>query len=114
MSPDAPREVNPDEAVQMVERGALLLDVREDDEWRAGHAPAARHVPLGSLAARQDEIPTDTPLVAVCRSGNRSYTAAAALVRAGYDAVNLSGGMKDWRDAGHPVVTDDGAPGRVA
>lgn len=114
MTPTAPRNVGPDEAARMVEQGAVLLDVREDDEWRAGHAPQARHVPLGSLADRQEDIPVDAPLVAVCRSGHRSSTAATALSRAGYDVVNLAGGMKGWRDSGHPLVTEDGEPGRVA
>ena len=114
MTPTAPRNVGPDEAARMVEQGAVLLDVREDDEWRAGHAPQARHVPLGSLANRQEDIPVDAPLVAVCRSGQRSSTAATALSRAGYDVVNLAGGMKGWRDSGHPLVTEDGEPGRVA
>jgi rhodanese-related sulfurtransferase len=107
-------QVTPEEAVQRLEAGALLLDVREADEWRAGHAPGARHLPLGRLQEEHTTLPTDRPIVAVCRSGARSDRAAAALRGAGYDVVNLAGGMKAWAAAGQPVVTDDDAPGAVA
>lgn len=89
----------------------LLLDVREDDEWAAGHAPGAVHVPLGTLRAA--DLPTDRPVVAVCRSGNRSGVAAAALAQAGLEVVNMAGGMTAWAAAGLPVVTTDGSPGQV-
>lgn len=91
-----------------------LLDVREPDEWVAGHIDGAVHVPMGQLAARQDEIATDREVVCVCRSGGRSGQVAAALQQAGYDAHNLDGGMQAWSRAGLPFVSDDGAPPRVA
>lgn len=91
----------------------FLLDVREADEWAAGHIPEAAHIPMGQLASRQAELPADEVIVCVCRSGNRSALVTHALNNAGYRAENLEGGMLAW--AGHelPVVTDDGAPGRV-
>ena len=89
----------------------LLLDVREDDEWAAGHAPGAVHAPLSRL--RLQDVPGDRPVVAVCRSGGRSGQATAALVGAGRDVVNLSGGMLEWAAAGLAVVQDDGSPGSV-
>ncbi len=92
----------------------VLVDVREPDEWEAGHAPQAVHVPLGQLGQRLGELPADTRLVMVCRSGNRSGRATEALVKHGHDAVNLAGGMQAWARAGLPVVTDAGGPGRVA
>ena len=107
-------EVDPGEAARLVEGGAVLLDVREDAEWTAGHAPGARHIALGRLAAEYLTLPTDRRLVAVCRSGHRSQMAAVALVNAGYDAVNLAGGMQAWLADGLPVVTPDGGPGWVA
>ena len=107
------RQIDPADAAQRVESGALLLDVREPDEWTAGHAPGAKHVPLGELAGRADELPKDRPIVAVCRVGGRSNKAAEALVNAGYDVVNLAGGMQAWNAAGQPVVTDDGSTGTV-
>jgi rhodanese-related sulfurtransferase len=106
-------QIDATQAVQRVESGALLLDVREDDEWQAGHAPGARHVPLGQLQAEQASLPTDRPIVAICRSGGRSEQATIALLAAGYDAVNMAGGMRAWAAAGQPVVTDDGTSGEV-
>jgi rhodanese-related sulfurtransferase len=106
-------EVDPLEADRLVAGGALLLDVREPDEWAAGHAPAAVHVPLRTLPANRPE--PGRAIVAVCRSGARSARAAEALRQWGYDAVNLAGGMQAWATAGLPVVTDDpGRPGIVA
>lgn len=91
---------------------AWLLDVREDDEWAAGHAPQARHIPLGQLGARTAEIPQDTDIYVICRSGGRSARAAQALN--GWRAVNVGGGMQDWAAAGKPMVTDSGAEPFVA
>lgn len=105
--------VGPEEAARRVDEGAVLLDVREPDEWHAGHAPDAMHVPLAALAASVDRLDKDQPIVAVCRVGGRSERAAAALLQRGYDAVNLAGGMRAWAAAGFPVVTDDGRPGAV-
>lgn len=112
MSDDVP-ETDPDDAATRVENGALLLDVREPDEWQGGHAPGAAHVPLGELGARLEEIPKDRPIVAVCRVGGRSAKATVALRDAGYDVINLAGGMRAWQAAGQPVVTDDGSSGTV-
>lgn len=91
---------------------AILLDVREDDEWLAGHAPGARHVRLGDLDP-QSFVDTATPVVAVCRSGNRSAAAAQKLATVGVTVYNLVGGMKAWREAGQPVIRDDGTEGTV-
>ena len=107
-------EIDATTANAQVEDGAFLLDVRNDDEWEVGHAPAATLVPLGQLSDRVEELPTDRRIVVVCRSGARSGRAAAARVGAGYDAVNLAGGMQAWAAVGLPVVTDAGEPGGVA
>jgi rhodanese-related sulfurtransferase len=84
--------------------GTVLLDVREQDEWDAGHAPGAVHIPLGELPDRVGELPGDAQLMVVCHSGGRSARATAWLSQGGYDAVNLDGGMVDWARAGLPVV----------
>jgi len=105
--------VGAEEAARRVDEGAVLLDVREPDEWQAGHAPDAVHVPLAALAASVDRLDKNQPIVAVCRVGGRSERAAAVLLQRGYDAVNLAGGMQAWHAAGMPVVTDTGDPGRV-
>jgi rhodanese-related sulfurtransferase len=106
-------QITADEAAQRVDEGAFLLDVREPDEWQAGHAPAAQHLPLGRLQEAEAMLPKDRPIVAVCRVGGRSERAAVALRGAGYDVSNLAGGMRAWAAAGQPVVTDDGAEGTV-
>jgi rhodanese-related sulfurtransferase len=105
--------VGPEEAARRVDEGAVLLDVREPDEWHAGHAPDAVHVPLAALAASIGRFDKDQPIVAVCRVGGRSERAAGVLLQRGYDAVNLAGGMQAWYSAGMPVVTDSGDPGQV-
>jgi rhodanese-related sulfurtransferase len=100
-------------AQQKVSDGAVLLDVRDLSEWRAGHAPHARHVPLAELDDRLAELPTDTPVVAGCRSGRRSAVAVRLLTRHGYAASNLTGGMHAWVAAGLPVVTHQNEPGQI-
>ena len=101
----------PTVSVTTLTPGALLLDVREPDEWQAGHAARAVHVPLRELTP--DAIPDGDPLLVVCHVGGRSAMATMALQRAGYPAVNVAGGMEAWERAGLPVVTDEGVPGTV-
>ena len=101
------------EAMGLREGGAVLLDVREDDEWAAGHAPDAVHVPLGEVGKAAEGFAGRRVLV-VCRSGNRSAKAAKALAEAGVDVTDVTGGMSSWAEAGLPVVCDDGSPGAVA
>ena len=112
VSPEVP-QVGADEGAALVEDGAFLLDVREPDEWTAGHASAAAHIPLGQVASRAGEVPGEGTVVVICRSGARSNRAAAFLRSQGVDAVNLAGGMQAWAASGLDVVTDDGDPGRV-
>jgi rhodanese-related sulfurtransferase/glyoxylase-like metal-dependent hydrolase (beta-lactamase superfamily II) len=112
-SPSDVPEVGPEEGKALVDGGALLLDVREPDEWAAGHAPGASFLPMGQVQANQHELPEDRRIVAICRSGGRSAAVAEALNSRGFDAVNLAGGMRAWQAAGLDVVTDDGAPGAV-
>jgi len=90
-----------------------LLDVREDDEWDAGHIDGAQHIPLGELADRVAEVPKERTVVAVCRSGGRSEAAVRGLRRLGYTAENLEGGTSAWTRAGLPIIDKSGRPGRV-
>jgi rhodanese-related sulfurtransferase len=106
-------EVAPDAGRALVDGGALLLDVREPDEWEAGHASDARFIPLGALEARVGELAENPSIVVICRSGARSARATTFLVAQGFDAVNLAGGMRAWAAAGLDVVTDAGEPGTV-
>ncbi|MER6467243.1 rhodanese-like domain-containing protein [Streptomyces collinus] len=97
--------------------GDFLLDVREDEEWDAGHAEGALHIPMSEFVARYGElteaVPQDGRVNVICRSGGRSAQVTMYLVQQGIDAVNVDGGMQVWQAAGRPVITDGGAPGAV-
>ena len=93
---------------------AYLLDVREPDEWEAGHAPGAHHLPMMEVPARLAEIPTDQEVVVVCRSGGRSGQVVSYLMGNGWDNVrNLDGGMQSWAAAGRDMISTDGQQARV-
>lgn len=97
-----------------VDESAYLLDVREPDEWAAGHAPGAHHVPMMEVPARIAEIPADGEVVVVCRSGGRSGQVVSYLMGNGWDNVrNLDGGMQTWAAEGREVVSENGQPARV-
>jgi rhodanese-related sulfurtransferase len=107
-------DIDAAEAHRRIGAGAVLVDVREPDEWAAGRVEGSTWIPMGEIGARQDELPADAPIVVICRSGQRSGKVAQALSLAGYDAVNLGGGIKAWVAEGLPIVTDDGSAGVVA
>jgi rhodanese-related sulfurtransferase len=107
---DAVREVP---AAEVPER-AYLLDVREDDEWQAGHVPDARHITLGRLGELCGQIPRDRDVYVICRSGVRSAHAAQALNAAGWRALNVADGMHGWESAGRAMISESGAPPFVA
>lgn len=92
---------------------APLLDVREDDEWVAGHAPDARHLPMSGLAGRLAEVPDGDPVYVVCRSGGRSAQVVAYLNARGHRTVNVEGGMQAWAALGRPLVAERPAPPAV-
>lgn len=101
-----PPEMSVDEAFELREAGAFMLDVREVSEWNEVHMPGATLIPLGELPNRLNEVPQDQQIVVVCRSGNRSQTGRDTLLRAGFTSVtSMAGGMNDWRGKGYPVVT---------
>jgi rhodanese-related sulfurtransferase len=93
---------------------AYLLDVREQDEWLAGHAPQAVHIPMTQIQARVDEVPGDRTVYVVCRVGGRSYQVAAWLNQLGREAINVDGGMQLWEGAKRPMVSETGQPPFVA
>jgi rhodanese-related sulfurtransferase len=92
--------------------GLSVLDVREEIEWVHGHIEGAVHIPLATLPERVSDVPEGQVLV-VCKIGGRSARAVAYLAHAGYDAVNLDGGMLDWEAAGRPIVSETGGPPQV-
>jgi rhodanese-related sulfurtransferase len=83
---------------------AQIVDVREDHEVAQGRIPGSVHIPLGQLGGRLGELERDRPVVAVCRSGNRSGVAARMLAAVGYTCDNMAGGMLAWQSAGLPTV----------
>ncbi len=93
--------------------GAMLLDVRDLDEWLAGHVRGATHIPLIEVPRRLAELPTDRSIVCICRSGNRSGQATVYLVEHGFRGKNMVGGWKAWAAAGLPVERLDGSAGLV-
>jgi rhodanese-related sulfurtransferase len=107
-------DVQPEVLSTELPAGAFLLDVREDDEWAAGHAPDAVHVRLGDLGARAGELPRDRDVYVICRSGARSAYATQALTGAGWAAVNVADGMTGWAVAGRPMVSETGAEPFIA
>ena len=104
----------PEVTVTEVGEDAYLLDVRDADEWAAGHAPQAHHVPMTELLERLDELPADRDVVVVCRVGSRSAQVVAYLQAHGWDRVsNLAGGMWAWQQAGRRMVSGDGSAAYV-
>jgi rhodanese-related sulfurtransferase len=92
----------------------FLLDVREADEWEAGHAESATFIPMSTLITRLDEVPKDRDVVVACKVGSRSAQVAAYLSQNGWTARNLEGGMEAWVRAGRPLRSESGAPPRIA
>jgi rhodanese-related sulfurtransferase len=98
------KQISVQDAVQLVEaQGGVLLDVRELDEWLSVRAPGALHIPMRELSMSIDRLPADGTIACICHVGARSAVVAEALVDAGYDAVNVAGGMEAWESAGLPV-----------
>ncbi|WP_165063992.1 rhodanese-like domain-containing protein [Marisediminicola senii] len=101
----AANEITATEAIALMTGDrAVLLDVREPDEWDRGHSVVATSVPMSQLQERIAEVPDDRPLLVVCHSGHRSAMVSSALVDAGYDATNVIGGMVAWKAAGGQLV----------
>ena len=102
---DVPVSALPDDAV--------VLDIREQDEWDRGHSPTAVHIPMSELPARVDELAPfldrDEPLVITCRSGGRVQRVMPWLAQQGYEVANMAGGMRAWIAAGKPMEAARGA-----
>jgi rhodanese-related sulfurtransferase len=99
-----PPEVSVQQARELVNEGAFLLDVRTPLEWDEAHVAGATLIPLDQLETRLSELPRDRKIVVMCRSGNRSATARDLLKQAGFEQVtSMAGGINQWRAAGFPV-----------
>ena len=101
-------EITPHRAAELVDSGAVVIDVRRPYEWDAGRIAGARHLEMNELANAAESIPKDHAVVFYCRSGNRSALAAAAFRQAGWDAYNLGGGLQEWVEQGHELDPPDG------
>ncbi|WP_329617525.1 rhodanese-like domain-containing protein [Streptomyces brevispora] len=84
--------------------GAFVIDVRESDEYTAGHVPGALSTPLSALGAVLGELPGGRPVYVICASGNRSARAAEQLAALGVEAVSVAGGTTAWARTGRPLV----------
>jgi rhodanese-related sulfurtransferase len=103
-------DVAPDWVRERHEAGEIqLVDVREDYEYAAGRVPGARHIELQLVASQADTIERDKPVVFYCRVGSRSFMAATAFARAGYEAYSMDGGLVAWEQRGLPIEPDDGS-----
>ena len=104
----ASNELGTLEVTQLLNQGAntLVLDIREGAEYTSGHVPRARHIPLGELSKRVDEIVKfkDKPVIVTCKNGSRAGAATRLLRKAGFTSVyQLKGGVAAWQQASLPV-----------
>ena len=103
-------EIEPKKAAELIESGAPAIDVRETDEYEAGHIAGARHVRLDTLTAESAGVEPGSEIVFYCRGGDRSGSAADAFEASGFDAASLAGGIVGWRDAGRRIEGEIGHP----
>lgn len=94
------KEISPQELAAQLKRGETptIIDVRETNEWYSGHVAGSRHIPLGQLLQRLDELESEKEMIVICRSGNRSGLACELLSEKGYKVVNMTGGLNAWTD----------------
>lgn len=100
-----PQEIDVDELAIRLDGGAVVIDVREADEYEAAHVPGAVLVPLSELQDRVEDVPADRPVLVICKSGARSMRACEFLAPLGRDVTNVAGGTMAWIDSGREVVT---------
>jgi rhodanese-related sulfurtransferase len=98
-------EIDVAELARVRAGGAVLIDVREPDEYTAAHVPGATLVPLATVPDRLDEVPTEGPVYVICAKGARSLRAAEFYRAQGIDAINVAGGTTAWVEAGQPTST---------
>jgi rhodanese-related sulfurtransferase len=101
------REVTIAELAAALEGGARLVDVRETDEYLAGHVPGAVHVALGTVPDHLDEFRGEGACYVICAVGGRSMRACEYVQQFGIEVVNVAGGTREWVQGGRPVVTGE-------
>lgn len=101
-------EVSPSEAHKMHDKedvATLILDVRQPAEYAWGTISGAERIPLTQLGRRLEALPRQKKILTICQSSHRSPIAARMLRNAGYEAINVEGGMSAWKEAGLPLET---------
>lgn len=106
--PDVP-EIDVAELAHVHAAGALVIDVRSEDEYAAAHVPGVQLIPLGEVVERIDEVPTTGTVYVICATGVRSAKAVQHFRTQGIDAINVAGGTRAWMDAGLPIDADPGS-----
>jgi rhodanese-related sulfurtransferase len=103
-SSSLPPEITVSQAYEAYQDGALILDVRTQEEWDTLHIPETTLIPLDQLPDRYEELPKNEQIVVICRSGNRSQVGRDILLEAGFKKVtSVNGGVNAWATAGYPV-----------
>jgi rhodanese-related sulfurtransferase len=97
-------EIDVDALAKLHAEGATVIDVRNPDEYEAGHVPGARLIPLPEVADRVAEVPAGEPVYVICAMGGRSRRACEFLLGQGRDVTNIAGGTNGWIEAGQPVT----------
>ncbi|MHC5560731.1 rhodanese-like domain-containing protein [Kocuria sp. U4B] len=103
-----PPAVTAQEALSLIDAGALIIDVRREQDWRRNHIPGAWHIPLDHLEERAAELPEDRLLITFCTGGLLSSGAANLLRELGFDAVDMVRGLIDWRATGGSLISGTG------
>ena len=94
------------ERLEAGDKSFIVLDVREESEWKEGSVPSARHVPFHDLVKYLDELPSNKPVASICGGGTRSSISSSILQAQGFEPVNIVGGIDAWKAAGYEVVSD--------
>jgi rhodanese-related sulfurtransferase len=97
-------EIDVQELARRRQEGAVIVDVRQPDEYADAHVPGARLIPLGELGGRLGEVPADRDVLVICRTGGRSRKAAELMAASGRRALNGAGGTLAWIESGEPVA----------
>tara|TARA_Y100001960_G_scaffold313137_1_gene375716 strand:- start:1524 stop:1856 length:333 start_codon:yes stop_codon:yes gene_type:complete len=105
-SPEVPA-IDVHEANKLAGQGTLFLDVREDHEFAQARIPGTILIPISEFMERYEELPKDQQILIHCRSGQRSNDATIFLNQRGYDAINVTGGLISWKEAGLPIEPGD-------
>ena len=105
--------VMPEDLENLIQQGYQLIDVREYDEWDAGHYKSATHIPMGSIVESIDKLVVDKKYIFICRSGARSGRVTNYVNSLDIESYNLSGGMKEFQKFTKEIVDLEGNPGQI-